>query len=80
MHSDLQRHPKNLLVISDTALQYTDSGVKAFSPVVKELTYLLEEFDEITWIGFERIVYALYCQHGPLTDKWPKDLKEKLEL
>ena len=55
MHSDLQRHPKNLLVVSDTALQYTDSGVKAFSPVVKELTYLLEEFDEITWIGFERI-------------------------
>ena len=54
MHSDLQRHPKKLLVVSDTAMQYTNIGVKAFSPVVKELTYLLEEFEEITWIGFER--------------------------
>ena len=43
MHSNLQRNPKKLLVVSDTAMQYTDSGVKAFSPVVKELTYLLEE-------------------------------------
>jgi glycosyltransferase involved in cell wall biosynthesis len=55
MHSDLQRHPKKLLVVSDTAMQYTDNGVKAFGPVVKELRYLLEEFDDITWIGFERI-------------------------
>ena len=31
-------------------------------------------------IGFERIVYALYCQHGHDTKQWPKDLKEKLEL
>jgi glycosyltransferase involved in cell wall biosynthesis len=54
MHSDLQRHPKKLLVVSDTTMQYTDRGIKAFGPVVKELTYLLAEFDEITWIGFEK--------------------------
>ena len=55
MYSDLQGYPKRLLVVSDTAMQNTDSGVKAFGPVVKELTYLAKEFDEITWIGFERI-------------------------
>jgi len=54
MHSNLQGHPKKLLVVSDTAMQYAPDGVKAFGPVAKELIHLLEEFDEITWIGFEK--------------------------
>ena len=54
MHSNIQADSKKLLVISDTAMQYTKNGVIAFSPVVKELSYLLEEFDRITWIGFNK--------------------------
>ncbi|MFT5214728.1 MAG: glycosyltransferase involved in cell wall biosynthesis [Patiriisocius sp.] len=46
---------KKLLVISDTGILRTANGFKAFGPVVKELEYLLELFDEITWIGFEKL-------------------------
>lgn len=48
--------PKNrkLLVISDTGMFLNkDGSYSAFSPVVKELEYLLQEFDEISWIGFK---------------------------
>jgi glycosyltransferase involved in cell wall biosynthesis len=46
---------KKLLVISDTGILRTATGFKAFGPVVKELEYLLALFDEITWIGFEKL-------------------------
>ena len=45
---------KKLLVISDTGVFKTNSGFNAFGPVVKELEHLLEVFDEITWIGFNK--------------------------
>lgn len=54
MHSDIRKNTKRLLVISDTAMQYTKDGIIAFGPVVKELSYLLREFDNITWIGFHK--------------------------
>ncbi|QTE23057.1 glycosyltransferase [Polaribacter cellanae] len=46
---------KKLLVISDTGILRNEKGFRAFGPVVKELNHLLEIFDEITWIGFEKI-------------------------
>ena len=54
MHSDIRKNTRRLLVISDTAMQYTKDGIIAFGPVVKELSYLSEEFDHITWIGFHK--------------------------
>lgn len=44
----------DLLVISDTGIVKTANGYKAFGPVVKELFFLLEEFESITWIGFHK--------------------------
>jgi|GEM_PF-347653 len=31
-------------------------------------------------IGFERLVYALYCQYGPDLNKWPVNLKKDINL
>ncbi|TMM31338.1 glycosyltransferase [Polaribacter aestuariivivens] len=46
---------KKLLVVSDTSMVKDSNGyVNAFGPVVVELNNLLLEFDEITWIGFNR--------------------------
>ena len=53
MYKHLSKNNK-LLVISDTGIVKNTEGFKAFGPVVIELKYLLEEFDEITWIGFHK--------------------------
>lgn len=31
-------------------------------------------------VGMERMAYALFCQHGPHTDRWPAGLREQLAL
>ena len=31
-------------------------------------------------IGFERLAYALYCQYGHEVDRWPRDLRELLDV
>ena len=31
-------------------------------------------------IGFERLAYMLYCQHGPSVDEWPSELTSALGL
>ena len=69
-------HSNNLLAIGSVNL-HLDTFGKAFNIRLKDDT---QAMSGCIGIGFERIVYALFCQHGPLTDKWPKDLKEKLEL
>ena len=51
MYKHLSKNNK-LLVISDTGIVKTEDGCIAFGPVVIELNSLLQEFDEITWIGF----------------------------
>ena len=51
MYKHLSKNNK-LLVISDTGIVKTNEGFIAFGPVVIELNSLLQEFDEITWIGF----------------------------
>lgn len=43
-----------LLIVSDTGLYTKDETARAFGPVVKEVEYFLKEYDQITWIGFER--------------------------
>ncbi|QOD61507.1 glycosyltransferase family 4 protein [Polaribacter haliotis] len=54
MSEYIQRNIK-LLVVSDTGIVLDkDGNYKAFGPVVKELKNLLDVFDEITWIGFNR--------------------------
>ena len=45
---------KRLLVVSDTGMYQKNGSTYAFGPVVIELEHLLEIFDEIVWIGFER--------------------------
>ena len=39
-----------------------------------------QAFSGCIGIGFERIVYALYCQYGPKVEEWPKKLIKKLDL
>lgn len=51
MPEHLQESNK-LLVISDTGMAVIDGKPCAFGPVVREFEYLLNIFDEITWIGF----------------------------
>ncbi len=54
MPKHIQKNTK-LLVVSDTGMLIDNKGdLYAFGPVVKELNNLLLEFDEITWIGFNR--------------------------
>ena len=54
MSKALQKHSERLLVVSDTSMFEENEQIKAFGPVVKELEKMLEIFDEIVWIGFNR--------------------------
>jgi glycosyltransferase involved in cell wall biosynthesis len=54
MPENLSSHTK-LLVVSDTGMYKCEQGFFAFGPVVKELLELLKKFDNITWIGFNRL-------------------------
>lgn len=46
---------RKLLVISDTGIYEVGlNEFMAFGPVVKELDYFLEEFSQVTWIGYNR--------------------------
>lgn len=45
---------RNLLVISDTGMYTKNSDVFCFEPVLIELNYMLQLFNQIYWIGFER--------------------------
>lgn len=53
MHKYISKYSR-LLVISDTGIVKLNEGYKAYEPVVKELNSLLNEFNEITWIGFHK--------------------------
>ncbi|WP_396148784.1 glycosyltransferase family 4 protein [Flavobacterium sp.] len=48
------RQQKKLTIVSDTAMFRNDNESFAFGPVVRELEYIEDLFDEITWIGFDR--------------------------
>lgn len=45
---------KKLTIVSDTAIYECQGSYFAFGPVVRELDFLDDLFDEITWIGFNR--------------------------
>lgn len=88
MYNDLQANSKKLLVVSDTAMQYTKEGVVAFGPVLRELTHLLEVFSSIRWIGFNKgkkdgsLILIKNCKIEPilLNDVGGKTWKDKLEI
>lgn len=89
MHKNLSKYSK-LLVISDTGIFTTDKGYMAFGPVVKELEHLLDIFDEITWIGFEKISEKSNLSYIPivsdrihpilLKEVGGNSLKDKLDI
>lgn len=51
--NDIRAH-KRLLIISDSGMCMHQGKPHAFGPVVMELHYFLQYFDEITWMGGER--------------------------
>lgn len=56
---------------------HLDFFSRAFNIRLPEGTYA---FSGCLGIGFERLVYALYCQYGHDIAAWPDSLREKLEL
>lgn len=48
-------HFKQLTIVSDTAIYKHNGSYYAFGPVVREIEFIEELFDQITWIGYERI-------------------------
>lgn len=53
MFRNIQKNRK-LLIISDTGMFQKNGRFFAFGPVVKEVEYFLEEFDTVTWIGYNK--------------------------
>lgn len=51
MLKNLSKH-SSLLIISDTPMWQTTDGVKVFEPTLREVEWLAEMFDRITWIGY----------------------------
>jgi len=46
------RRRKKMVVIADSPMHITGGKSYGFGPVVREFEFLLQEFDEITWMGF----------------------------
>lgn len=54
MHENLSTNRK-LLIISDTAMFLKEKHGFAFGPVVNEIEYIHADFEDIIWIGFNRV-------------------------
>lgn len=50
---------------------------RAFNIKLPDRSYM---YSGCIGIGFERLVYALYCQYGHKIEEWPKDIRNKLNL
>ncbi len=46
-------HYKKLTIVSDTAIYCVGNKYYAFGPVVREIEFIQDMFESITWIGFE---------------------------
>ena len=53
MHKYLRKNRK-LLIISDTGMYQKQDNFFAFGPVVKEVECFLKEFNEVTWVGYNK--------------------------
>jgi len=46
---------KKLVIVSDTAMYFHNGAWFGFSPVVAEIEYIAPKFQEIIWIGYNRM-------------------------
>ena len=70
-----------LLKMVNNKFDAEDLTIEAFGKAFKiQSSNGKKVFSGCIGIGFERIVYTLYCQYGPRLEKWPKKLIKKLNL